>query len=763
MALTYVDRARMSTATTGTGTITLGAAATAYQTFAAAGVTNGETVEYLIEDGNAWEIGVGTYNSTGPTLARSLRSSSTGSLINLDGNGIVTVVFTALTQTETLASPPPIGGTAANSGAFTTLETSGQYTANANIVMAGTNPQLYVGSTGASQAVLNIGAAAGQYRIIYFNSGALQRWAVFTTGENETGSNAGSNFDINSFNDAGVFLASVLTIDRASGLVSIPNLVSAYATITAGTIDDTIIGGSTPAAATFNFITVSAISGNAGTIDGVAIGGTIPMAGSFTTLSASSTVSGAGFTARFASPGPIGSTTPSTGAFTTVSATSTVSGVGLIAGTSGISIGSSAQASAAGLNFNTAAGQFRLSTFYTASAGRWQVGVDNTTESGSNAGSNYVIWGLNDAASAYTVQISVNRATGVMNLPNGATITGGTSNNHSIGATTPSTGAFTTLTANNTVTLAPVTANIGRNVLHNPLFNIQQRGTGPWTTANTYTADRWELSLASDTVSVSIASLTDTDRSQIGNEYAEYGLQCVVAGTSGGLTQMLQYTEDAHRTSNKTVVLSFYAKGSVALNVGAYMQQNFGSGGSPSAAVVFGTQSVSITTSWARYSMTFSVPSIAGKTFGTTANTSNLLVALGLSAGSSASPTLGVGVQSGTFEFWGMQLEIGPVASPLETKDLERDMMLCQRFYQVFPTLQVYTSYGLASGAAIQDFIFPVTMRIAPTGTLSAASYGNASGAVVNGTSVSEARIQITITGVGAAFGTFTAAFSADY
>lgn len=50
--------------------------------------------------------------------------------------------------------------------------------------------------------------------------------------------------------------------------------------------------------------------------------------GVFTTLSASSTVSGAGFTARFAVPGPIGSTTPSTGAFTTLAASSTVSGAG---------------------------------------------------------------------------------------------------------------------------------------------------------------------------------------------------------------------------------------------------------------------------------------------------------------------------------------------------------------------------------------------------------------------------------------------------
>jgi len=58
-------------------------------------------------------------------------------------------------------------------------------------------------------------------------------------------------------------------------------------------------------------------------------GGASP--GAFTTLSASSTVSGAGFTARFATPGPIGSTTASTGAFTTLAASGAVSGAGITA------------------------------------------------------------------------------------------------------------------------------------------------------------------------------------------------------------------------------------------------------------------------------------------------------------------------------------------------------------------------------------------------------------------------------------------------
>lgn len=84
MALVIADRVQETTTTTGTGTVTLGGASSGYRSFAVIG--NGNTTYYAIVDSTAgsWEVGIGTYTSSGTTLSRDtvLSSSNSGSLVS---------------------------------------------------------------------------------------------------------------------------------------------------------------------------------------------------------------------------------------------------------------------------------------------------------------------------------------------------------------------------------------------------------------------------------------------------------------------------------------------------------------------------------------------------------------------------------------------------------------------------------------------------------------------------------------------------------
>lgn len=110
MAFVLADRVQETTTTTGTGAVTLAGASTGFQSFAAVG--NGNSTYYTIADlaGSNWEVGIGTYTSSGTTLSRDtvLSSSNSGSLVNFSSG--TKNVFVTLPAEAALANSPNLDG-----------------------------------------------------------------------------------------------------------------------------------------------------------------------------------------------------------------------------------------------------------------------------------------------------------------------------------------------------------------------------------------------------------------------------------------------------------------------------------------------------------------------------------------------------------------------------------------------------------------------------------------------------------------------------
>lgn len=111
MALVVKDRVKETTTVTGTGTATLGGAASGYQSFSVVG--DGNTTYYSIIDveNNDWEVGLGTYTASGTTLSRDtvLESSNAGSLVNFSA-GTKTVFSTYPAEKAAFVDDIPASG-----------------------------------------------------------------------------------------------------------------------------------------------------------------------------------------------------------------------------------------------------------------------------------------------------------------------------------------------------------------------------------------------------------------------------------------------------------------------------------------------------------------------------------------------------------------------------------------------------------------------------------------------------------------------------
>ena len=292
----------------------------------------------------------------------------------------------------------------------------------------------------------------------------------------------------------------------------------------------------------------------------------------------------------------------------------------------------------------------------------------------------------------------------------------------SVGNTTVNTSsvAIGNSTVNTAITSSGITQNGDnispvqsfRNKIINGNFDFWQRGT---TGTSGNVADRWRTNVGGSTAAISRQSFT-LGQTDVPNE-PSYFHRVVVTSVAGASNYCLFYqTIESVRTfAGQTATLSFWAKADASKNIAVEFPQYFGTGGSPSSFVTgIGVTTCALTTSWQKFTITVSVPSISGKTLGTD-NNDWFGPNFWFDAGSDYnSRTNSLGQQSGTFDIAQVQLEAGSVATPFEMRPSGVELALCQRYYQ---TGYMRVRGTLTSGSIECSSQLPVTMRAQPTMT----------------------------------------------
>jgi hypothetical protein len=264
-----------------------------------------------------------------------------------------------------------------------------------------------------------------------------------------------------------------------------------------------------------------------------------------------------------------------------------------------------------------------------------------------------------------------------------------------------------------------------RNKIRNGDFSVWQRGIGPFSTitgsAFTYAADGWFFDMTS--TSTSATGFMARGVVTPGTGASRYASLIQVTGqndTTYDYCAVTQMIEGVETLQGKKVTLSFEsAVGTGTGLVGVEINQNFGSGGSPSTEVSQTLTPQSLNTTQTRKFITFTMPSITGKTRGTN-NDDYVAVKFWFSAGSIFNTNSGsIGVQNNTWTLSRVQLEEGPVATPFEELPWALQTAWNQRYYYRWTaqTANDVVGWGTTSNAT-QAYIyrqFPVTMRAAPT------------------------------------------------
>jgi hypothetical protein len=229
-----------------------------------------------------------------------------------------------------------------------------------------------------------------------------------------------------------------------------------------------------------------------------------------------------------------------------------------------------------------------------------------------------------------------------------------------------------------------------RNKIINGQFAISQRnGASAYTGTGWGGPDRWYKWQGSSTLSIVHTSLgTTLDFSGMGNP--SHALQCdIVSGDSAsGYAYLQQPIEDVRTLAGKTVTISFWGKvASGTKAISTNLVQLFGTGGS--SAVTYPVAAKTLTTTWQKFSASYTLPSIQGQTIG---SSSALVFRFWLDCGSDYTNGLGIGVQSATVYLTNVQVEEGSVATDFEQRHIQQELALAQRYFETSGP-----SYGSAS------------------------------------------------------------------
>ena len=253
------------------------------------------------------------------------------------------------------------------------------------------------------------------------------------------------------------------------------------------------------------------------------------------------------------------------------------------------------------------------------------------------------------------------------------------------------------------VSVMPATTqvDVSQNYIINGGFDIWQRGTST-TSNNAFLADRWGCYYdGTGTFTYSQQTFTPGAAPVAGYEGTYFARYASASSGTSTFAQLNTRLEDVRTLAGQTVTLSFFAKADSARTFTTYVEQYFGAGGS--STILANQTSHSVTTGWQRFTTTFTMPSISGKT---------------ITTGTYIQVTLRSTVSSSfNMDIWGVQLEKGSVATSFRRNqpNIQAELTACQRYCYVASPAEFTSGIGYANTAIYFSIAFPVEMRTTPS------------------------------------------------